>query len=246
MSQKYESLHVPWNKAEGEGPTAIFLCSISAAVAESATFPIDAVKTRLVLRPVVQGPAPAVLRHFVYTPLRIVAYENLRGAGGGDSLLGRALSGGISGVLAQVSRAPAAIRRGHRRSPEDRTSGGRSRAVEGGRPQCPASVFVNMGELACYDQAKRFVIANQACGDGVYAHTLASFASGLSATALSCPADVIKTRMMNQEGQRVERHSRRGALWKGFLPTWARLGPWQFVFRVSYERLRRAAGLSSF
>ena len=36
------------------------------------------------------------------------------------------------------------------------------------------------------------------------------------------------------------------ALWKGFFPTWARLGPWQFVFWVSYEKFRQIAGLFSF
>ena len=36
------------------------------------------------------------------------------------------------------------------------------------------------------------------------------------------------------------------ACWKGFFPTWARLGPWQVVFWVSYEKFRQSAGLSSF
>ncbi|KAK4760442.1 hypothetical protein SAY87_005335 [Trapa incisa] len=36
------------------------------------------------------------------------------------------------------------------------------------------------------------------------------------------------------------------ALWKGFLPPWARLGPWQIVFWVSCDRLWNLAGLSSF
>lgn len=34
--------------------------------------------------------------------------------------------------------------------------------------------------------------------------------------------------------------------YKGFFPTWARLGPWQLCFWVSYERLRSAMGLGSF
>jgi solute carrier family 25 uncoupling protein 27 len=82
--------------------------------------------------------------------------------------------------------------------------------------------------------------------------------SGLSATILSCPADVVKTRMMNQAaGVAVYRNSldcltktvkAEGAmaLWKGFFPTWTRLGPWQFVVWVSYEQFRRLTGLSSF
>lgn len=128
-------------------------------------------------------------------------------------------------------------------------------------PNVQRAFLVNMGELACYDHAKHFVIRNQIANDNIYSHTLASIMSGLSATALSCPADVVKTRMMNQtmskEGKvkyknsydclvktvRVEGFK---ALWKGFFPTWARLGPWQFVFWVSYEKFRQIAGLPSF
>lgn len=65
-------------------------------------------------------------------------------------------------------------------------------------PNVQRAFLVNMGELACYDHAKRLVIKNQICNDNIYAHTLSSIMSGLSATALSCPADVVKTRMMNQ------------------------------------------------
>lgn len=121
--------------------------------------------------------------------------------------------------------------------------------------------LVNMGELACYDHAKRFIIENRICNDDIFAHTLSSIVSGLSATALSCPADVVKTRMMNQaSGKKNEIKYKNSydclvktvrieglrALWKGFLPTWARLGPWQFVFWVSYEKFRQIAGLQSF
>lgn len=128
-------------------------------------------------------------------------------------------------------------------------------------PNVQRAFLVNMGELACYDQAKRFIIYNEICDDNIYAHTLSSIMSGFSATALSCPADVIKTRMMNQAiGKECGVQHRNslnclvktvrieglGALWRGFFPTWARLGPWQFVFWVSYERFRQIAGLDPF
>ncbi|CAI9785249.1 unnamed protein product [Fraxinus pennsylvanica] len=128
-------------------------------------------------------------------------------------------------------------------------------------PNVQRAFLVNMGELACYDHAKRLVIKNQICNDNIYAHTLSSIMSGLSATALSCPADVVKTRMMNQavnDENKVKyknsydclvktvRIEGLRALWKGFFPTWARLGPWQFVFWVSYEKFRQIAGLKSF
>ncbi|KAI3433030.1 uncharacterized protein J3R85_007214 [Psidium guajava] len=295
----------------------ILLTSLSAMVAESATFPIDLTKTRLQLhgqslpssssstRPTAatafhvaadivrrqgllglyQGLSPAIIRHLFYTPIRIVGYENLRNAvDAGNrslSLLSKALLGGVSGVVAQVVASPADLVKvrmqadGHMvsRGLQPRYSGpldafrkivreeGVSGLWRGAVPNAQRAFLVNMGELACYDHAKRFVIQNRIAEDNIFAHTLASIMSGLSATALSCPADVVKTRMMNQATNKdgkamylssydcmVKTVKFEGikALWKGFFPTWARLGPWQFVFWVSYEKFRTIAGMSSF
>ncbi|XP_075103483.1 mitochondrial uncoupling protein 3-like [Nicotiana tabacum] len=126
-------------------------------------------------------------------------------------------------------------------------------------PNVQRAFLVNMGDKVL-DKFK-FVINNNIANDNIYAHTLSSIMSGLSATTLSCPADVIKTRMMNQAADKQGKNKYRNsydclvktvgiegvkALWKGFFPTWARLGPWQFVFWVSYEKFRQIAGLSSF
>ena len=37
-----------------------------------------------------------------------------------------------------------------------------------------------------------------------------------------------------------------GALYKGFFPTWSRLGPWQLTFWLCYEQLRLATGMGAF
>ncbi|XWS34127.1 hypothetical protein CRYUN_Cryun21dG0013400 [Craigia yunnanensis] len=231
-----------------------------------------------------KGLSPAILRHLFYTPIRIVGYENLRNSVSTDgslSLSSKALVGGISGVIAQFVASPAdlvkvrmqADGRLVSRGLQPRYKGpfdalkkivameGLGGLWKGVFPNVQRAFLVNMGELACYDHAKRFVINNQISDDNIYAHTLASIMSGLSATTLSCPADVVKTRMMNQavgkEGNVMYKNSYDclvktvkieglTALWKGFFPTWARLGPWQFVFWVSYEKFRQIAGLSSF
>ncbi|CAN6270001.1 unnamed protein product [Urochloa humidicola] len=285
----------------------VSLSSISAAMAEASTYPLDAVKTRLQLHRspggaggggvsvirvaselvrdggVYRGFSPAVLRHLMYTPLRIVGYEHLRStlASGGREVgvVEKALAGGLSGITAQVVASPADLIKVRMQADSRLLSQGiqprytgvadaftkiiRAEGLlglwKGVVPNAQRAFLVNIGELTCYDQAKHFIIRNQICDDNLYAHTLSSVASGLSATTLSCPADVVKTRMMNQgkEGKalyrssydclvKTVRHEGMAALWKGFLPTWARLGPWQFVFWVSYEKLRRASGISSF
>ncbi|KAM3359020.1 mitochondrial uncoupling protein 3 [Capsicum galapagoense] len=285
--------------------TKISLTAISAMVAETATFPIDLIKTRLQLHGessavrlvseilrndgvfgLYKGLSPAIIRHLFYTPIRIVHYEFLRNLlvrhdDCSLSLSSKATIGGLSGVIAQVVASPADLVKVRMQAdsrmasqglqprycgPFDafnkiiRTEGFRG-LWKGVLPNVQRAFLVNMGELACYDHAKRSVINNNIANDNIYAHTLSSIMSGLAATTLSCPADVIKTRMMNQAADKQGNYKYRNsydclvktvrveglkALWKGFFPTWARLGPWQFVFWVSYEKFRQIAGLSSF
>ncbi|XP_071927540.1 mitochondrial uncoupling protein 3-like [Coffea arabica] len=314
-------------KSRGDGETTtsnsnskkILLTSLSAMVAETSTFPIDLIKTRLQLHGERQsalsltpkptrattntfkiayqilrndglfglynGLSPAILRHLFYTPIRIVGYEHLRAqirpSDHPLSLSTKPILGGISGAIAQIVASPADLIKVRMQADTRMVNQGlRPRYLgpfdalckiisqegfgglwKGVFPNVQRAFLVNMGELACYDHAKHFVIQNQIAEDNIYAHTLSSIMSGLSATALSCPADVVKTRMMYEaagvDGKakyqnsfdclvRTVKIEGFGALWKGFFPTWARLGPWQFVFWVSYEKLRQIAGLSSF
>ncbi|KAJ0865694.1 putative mitochondrial carrier protein [Helianthus annuus] len=233
-----------------------------------------------------KGLSPALLRHLFYTPIRTVGYEQLRHAfishdNYSLSLPSKALIGGISGVIAQVVASPADLVKVRMQADGRMVSQGLEPRYAGSLdaltkiintegfkglwrgvfPNIQRAFLVNMGELACYDHAKHFVIHNQIASDNIYAHTLAAMMSGLTATTISCPADVVKTRMMNQvvneDGSYKYRNSYDcliktvrfegfRALWKGFFPTWARLGPWQFVFWVSYEKFRLIAGLPSF
>ncbi|KAL7132809.1 hypothetical protein ABFS83_12G099400 [Erythranthe nasuta] len=291
----------------------VMVTSLSAMVAETTTFPIDLLKTRLQLhgestqsvRPasayriavqiarndgvlgMYKGLSPAIFRHMFYTPIRIAGYEHLRNVFAQSSdrplpFYSKAVIGGISGAIAQVIASPADLIKVRMqadglmvsRGLQPRYSGlfdalnkiiraeGYRGLWKGVSANVQRAFLVNMGELACYDHAKRFIIGNKISNDNIYAHTLSSVMSGLAATSLSCPADVIKTRMMNQSAGGVITNIKYRnsydclvktvkveglrALWKGFLPTWARLGPWQFVFWVSYEKFRQISGLQSF
>ncbi|KAG1660670.1 hypothetical protein FOA52_006831 [Chlamydomonas sp. UWO 241] len=139
------------------------------------------------------------------------------------------------------------------------SEGGVAGLWRGTSPAVQRAALVNLGELATYDTAKQVVLASGYFADGLPAHAAASVCSGLVATIVSTPADVAKTRIMGQDPSRLRlyagmldclvktaRSEGVGALYKGFLPTWVRLGPWQMVFWVSYEQLRAAAGLGSF
>lgn len=197
-----------------------------------------------------KGLPPALIRHTFYTTIRIFSYEQLRNiAASGHQenplpLISKALIGGLSGIIGQVVASPADLikvrMQADGRMVNPRYSGladallkivraeGVAGLWRGVLPNVQRAFLVNMGELACYDQAKRAIIGRGICGDNVLAHTLASMLSGLSATALSCPADVVKTRMMNQAGKeyrgsvdcllKTVRKEGVMALWKGFFP----------------------------
>lgn len=60
------------------------------------------------------------------------------------------------------------------------------------------AALVNLGDLTTYDMAKQHIMANTGLPDEWPLHTLASSAAGFVAAGLGTPADVIKTRVMNQ------------------------------------------------
>jgi solute carrier family 25 (mitochondrial uncoupling protein), member 27 len=57
---------------------------------------------------------------------------------------------------------------------------------------------VNMGDLAAYDYSKQFLIRECGMADNALVHAAAAFSAGFVAAVLGTPADVMKTRLMNQ------------------------------------------------
>ncbi|NWI53953.1 KMCP1 protein, partial [Calyptomena viridis] len=117
-----------------------------------------------------------------------------------------------------------------------------------------AAIVVGV-ELPVYDLTKKHIIMSGFMGDTVYTHFLSSFTCGLAGALASNPIDVVRTRMMNQRTQQHGRHSNyKGtldcllqtcknegffALYKGFWPNWLRLGPWNIIFFLTYEQLKK-------
>jgi solute carrier family 25 uncoupling protein 27 len=120
-------------------------------------------------------------------------------------------------------------------------------------PNVARAMAVNLGELATYDTAKGAWMSATGLEDSLPIHVLSAFTSGFVACACSTPFDVIKTRMMSGQftsmlacAQQTVAKEGVMKLYSGFLPGWARLGPWQFFFWVSYEQLRKQAGIEGF
>ena len=111
-------------------------------------------------------------------------------------------------------------------------------------------MLVQMGDLTAYDQAKQmFQQEPFEVQDGPFLHAISSGVAGLVAATLGAPADVVKTRIMNQpldpatgKGtlytgtidcfRKTVNAEGFGALYKGWLPTWMRMAPWSLTFLI--------------
>lgn len=118
-------------------------------------------------------------------------------------------------------------------------------------------------ELPAYDITKKHLIRSGYFSDTTSTHFTASFFAGLLGAIASNPIDVVKTRLMNQRNLKVTsttaatagptviysgsfdcliqtyRHEGFLALYKGFIPNWIRLGPWNIIFFIAFEKLKK-------
>jgi len=134
-------------------------------------------------------------------------------------------------------------------------------------PTAQRAAVLTAVELPIYDAFKHHLF--QPMGDSVYNHLISSVASSLGGAIASTPIDVIRVRLMNQRrlksGVRfgfgmssdfnrhksrlyngmldccvqTVRHEGAMALYRGFLPTWLRMGPWNIIFFICYEQLKK-------
>ncbi|KAK8562764.1 hypothetical protein V6N13_018673 [Hibiscus sabdariffa] len=116
------------------------------------------------------------------------------------------------------------------------------------------AMIVTASQLATYDQVKEMIIEKRVMVDGIGTHVTASFAAGFVAAVASNPIDVIKTRVMNMKAGpgaeppyagaldcavKTVRAEGPMALYKGFIPTISRQGPFTVVLFVTLEQVRK-------
>ncbi|GAU23690.1 hypothetical protein TSUD_304650 [Trifolium subterraneum] len=117
------------------------------------------------------------------------------------------------------------------------------------------AMIVTASQLASYDQFKEMILEKKWMKDGFWTHVAASFAAGFVAAVASNPIDVIKTRVMTMKVEssgegvpykgaldcavKTVRAEGPMALYKGFIPTISRQGPFTVVLFVTLEQLRK-------
>lgn len=229
-----------------------------------------------------QGVTPALYRHVVYSGVRIVTYDSLRRKlrnGSNDFALWKsALSGVGAGALAQWLASPADLVKVHIQMEGKRrlmgmeprvhgaahafreivARGGIAGLWKGSVPNVQRAALVNLGDLTTYDTVKHFVMKKTGLPDCHLVHVISSICAGLVAATMGTPADVVKTRVMNQptdlHGNGLlykgaidclqQTIGKEGffALYKGFLPVWIRMAPWSLTFWLSFEQIRSSLG----
>ncbi|CAG9788909.1 unnamed protein product [Diatraea saccharalis] len=116
----------------------------------------------------------------------------------------------------------------------------------GATPTVARAMVVNAAQLGTYSQAREMFVAY--VPDGIPLHFCASMLSGLVTTIASMPVDIIKTKIQNAaKGQsqmsvvsNLLKTEGVFALWKGFLPYYARLGPHTVLTFIILEQLNAA------
>ncbi|KAL5556539.1 hypothetical protein UlMin_038775 [Ulmus minor] len=116
------------------------------------------------------------------------------------------------------------------------------------------AMLVTASQLASYDQIKETILEKKVMKDGLGTHVTASFSAGFVAAVASNPVDVIKTRVMNMKVEagkappyagaldcavKTVRSEGPFALYKGFIPTISRQGPFTVVLFVTLEQVRK-------
>jgi solute carrier family 25 uncoupling protein 27 len=122
-------------------------------------------------------------------------------------------------------------------------------------PSIQRAAVINGCGIASYDHTKQVVLKLTGQTEGLIPQVLGSLVSGLISALVSTPFDVVKTRIMNQPtGTKlytgpidcaIKTVKAEGifALYKGFVPAYTRLAPWQLVFFIVFEKINKLASL---
>ncbi|XP_014483098.1 PREDICTED: mitochondrial 2-oxoglutarate/malate carrier protein-like [Dinoponera quadriceps] len=110
------------------------------------------------------------------------------------------------------------------------------------------AVVVNVSQLATYSQVKYLIATRLNVPETVALHFYASMVSGFLTTFNSMPFDIAKTRIQNMKSIgkppsafavmiSIAKTEGLGSLWKGFWPTYCRIGPHTVLTLVINEQL---------
>ncbi|RKP26129.1 mitochondrial carrier domain-containing protein [Syncephalis pseudoplumigaleata] len=121
--------------------------------------------------------------------------------------------------------------------------------MRGVGPNIQRAAIMTCSQLTSYDFFKAKLLAMPYFGESVWTHFAASLLSGLVATTVCSPVDVVKTRVMNAPpGSEFKgtlrtmghmlRHEGISSLFKGWVAAFTRLGPHTIITFIILEQIR--------
>ena len=221
------------------------------------------------------GLKPALIRHCIYSASRVNLYENLRENKylkkntNPNNFAYKFIVGGFSGGISQFIASPFDLLKiRYITNSKNNIKLSIYKTIEsiiqtngfiglwkGATPNIARAILVNFGELATYEYAKKFIKKKTQLHDGPLVHFSSSICSGFAGALCCTPADVIKSRLMKSKSEyngiidcltKTVKNEGPFALYKGFTAVWLRLAPWQIIFWLSYEKLRKLNGTEAF
>jgi solute carrier family 25 uncoupling protein 27 len=231
-----------------------------------------------------KGGSVALLRQVCYSSLSLVLYEPIRngiskqlrpngtGHASEASFFERLCSGGLAGGISIACFNWTEVLKTQVQASSEKKSvkeiffkilnkDGIRGFNAGIQPNVIRTFIVNATELGVYDQVKTTVMGPIFGVDSVFSHLGACTVAGVASACTSTPADVIKTRLMNQAGgneilqpgetpykgflntgARIHKEEGMNALYKGFTPIVVRKTIWCIIFFMSYEQIRLKFG----
>eukprot|EP00635_Sarcinochrysidales_sp_CCMP3193_P001495 CAMPEP_0118917142 /NCGR_PEP_ID=MMETSP1166-20130328/17062_1 /TAXON_ID=1104430 /ORGANISM="Chrysoreinhardia sp, Strain CCMP3193" /LENGTH=287 /DNA_ID=CAMNT_0006857201 /DNA_START=20 /DNA_END=883 /DNA_ORIENTATION=+ len=221
-----------------------------------------------------KGIPAAWMREASYTSFRLGLYKPLKVAFGADKpdspFMMKFLAGGASGGLGSVVGNPFDILKTKMMAAEGAGIGfmptvssiWQNQGFLGFYRGLDANVLravVNNGtKMACYDTSKNAIKKALNLKEGVPLQGLASFVAGFFMTCTVAPFDICRTRLMNQPADKpkvyftifdtffkIAINEGPLALWKGFLPMWARIAPTTTLQLVLFEAFTKLAGIKA-
>lgn len=228
-----------------------------------------------------KGFIPALVRQVLYSSMSLVIYEpvthfltlttqKITGKNHESSFTHRFVAGGISGVIGIICFNWTEVIKTQMQSSIETKSmtsvfskilktEGIMGFFAGLKPNILRTFLVNATQLSVYDQIKFQIFGPLYGNDSPLSHLGASSLAGIATAITSTPADVVKTRLMNDAGEnstkingegyvpykgfirstiRIYREEGLLALYKGFWPICVRRTIWCTVFFLSYEKIR--------
>ncbi|XP_064417421.1 mitochondrial brown fat uncoupling protein 1 isoform X4 [Latimeria chalumnae] len=225
-------------------PAVKFLSAGTAAcIADLFTFPLDTAKVRLQIQgeSIATGGTKSIRYKGVFgTITTMVKTEGPRSL----------YNGLVAGLQRQMSFA--SIRIGLYDTVKQFYTNGKDRTL----PNITRNAIVNCAELVTYDIIKETILRHRLMTDNLPCHFVSAFGAGFCTTVVASPVDVVKTRYMNSAPGQYNSAlncawimlTKEGptAFYKGFVPSFLRMGSWNIVMFVTYEQLKRAVMTSRY